>query len=64
MVVNGKAENLAQPISIADYLKQNDYQVQQVVVERNYEIISQENYESVMLQPEDIVEILSFVGGG
>jgi len=46
------------------YLKENGFNPEQLVVERNFEIISKEQFGSVTIQDEDVIEVLRFVGGG
>ena len=46
------------------YLMETGYDSSRVVVERNLEIVPQDQLESVIIQDEDSIEILRFVGGG
>ena len=49
------------------YCKSNegtDFNPEHLVVERNYEIIPKEQFASVTIQDEDVIEVLRFVGGG
>ena len=64
ITVNGKNVPLESPLTIADYLEKNQYQVNRIAVELNYEIIPKSDYASIFLKEEDILEIVSFVGGG
>ena len=64
MKINGTEVVLAVGISLLTYLRQQDYQLSRIAVEYNGEILKREQYESVILQPEDCLEIVSFVGGG
>lgn len=50
--------------TVWDYLEQHKYQVERVAVEYNGEILQRAQYQSVILQPDDVLEIVSFVGGG
>ena len=50
--------------SVWDYLEQHNYQMERVAVEYNGEILQRAQYQSVILQPDDVLEIVSFVGGG
>mgnify|MGYP002620553609 CR=1 FL=1 len=49
---------------ILEYLKENGFNPEHLVVERNYEIIPKEQFASVTIQDEDEIEVLRFVGGG
>ncbi len=49
---------------ILEYLKDAGYQLEKIVVERNLEIIPRDQLENVVIQENDSIEVLSFVGGG
>lgn len=61
--INGK-EEAAAGISLSDYLKANGYNPESIVIELNGEILNRNGYASVVLQENDVVEILMFMGGG
>lgn len=61
--INGKDEAAAGMV-LADYLQQNGYMLEAIAVECNEEIISKSQYGNYILKDDDIVEIVSFVGGG
>lgn len=63
MIVNGK-EMEFENITILKLLKNLNLDMDKVVVEVNFEIISTENYQNFMLNKEDKIEIISLVGGG
>lgn len=54
----------ANEIRLMDYLNENDYQVVRIAVECNEEIVPKAEYENFILHSGDVVEIVSFVGGG
>ena len=64
MKVNGNEITLAAGTSVLAYLQQQHYQLDRIAVEYNGEILKQAQYATVILQPEDHLEIVSFVGGG
>lgn len=64
IIINGKEINPEKAITVADYLKANQYQINRIAVELNYEILPKSSYASTFLKDGDIVEIVSFVGGG
>ena len=43
ITVNGKQIQLTSEMSVADYLKQNNYQINRIAVEMNEEILPTEN---------------------
>lgn len=61
--INGKEENPGN-ITLREYLNKNNYNLKIIAVERNEEIVSKNDYEKVYIQPDDVIEIVSFVGGG
>lgn len=61
--INGESVEI-DDISVAEYLKQEGYRTERIVVECNEEIVPKANYESFILHSGDVVEIVSFVGGG
>lgn len=61
--INGESKDIAGK-NLLDYLKENGFNPEQLVVERNFEIISKEQFGSVTIQDEDVIEVLRFVGGG
>ena len=56
MEINGKHTKLPEGTTILDYLEQNHYVLAQIAVEHNYA--------KVVLKDDDILEIVSFMGGG
>ena len=63
VMINGEAKEIAGK-NLLEYLKENGFNPEQLVVERNFEIISKEQFGSVTIQDEDVIEVLRFVGGG
>lgn len=63
VMINGEAKEIAGK-NLLEYLKENGFNPEQLVVERNFEIISKEQFGSVTIQDEDVIELLRFVGGG
>ena len=61
--INGEDKALA-GINLLEYLKDDGYQLEKIVVERNLEIIPRDQLENVVIQENDSIEVLSFVGGG
>ena len=61
--INGEERKLAGK-NLLEYLKESGFEPERVVVERNLEIIPQEKLGNVIIQDEDAIEVLRFVGGG
>ena len=64
ITVNGQAVSLEKPITVAEYLAQNQYRIERIAVEMNGEILHKKNYAAVTLKDGDKLEVVSFVGGG
>ena len=63
LIINGKSCN-AKGKLIAVYLSEEGYDLKRVAVEKNGEIVPKSQYENTAFENGDIVEIVSFVGGG
>ena len=63
LIVNGEEKNSA-GMTIAEFLQQEGYRLDYIVVERNLEIVPKEQFAMIQLQDNDTVEVLRFVGGG
>lgn len=61
--INGKEEAVA-GITLKDYLDQKNYPAGGIAVECNEQIVAKSRYEEYVLKDGDVVEIVSFVGGG
>lgn len=64
MIVNGKNIDYKERITVENLLEKLDLNMDEVVVEVNLNIISKENYSDILLNKEDKIEIINFVGGG
>lgn len=61
--ING-TEMAAAGKTVAEYLVTTDYDPKRIAVERNGDIVPRAQYAETVLQDGDVVEIVSFVGGG
>lgn len=62
--INGKNTPDAEGMTIAAYLKNTGYDAARIAVERNEVIINKCDYATAVIEDGDIIEIVSFVGGG
>ena len=62
--INGEDVRGVEGISVIDYLNNNGYNVNRVVVEKNLEVVPRDNMNNVLLEDGDHIEIIQFVGGG
>lgn len=64
VTINGHSIELKSSFTIADYLAQNNYKTDRIAVELNEAILPKDSYASTILKDGDVLEIVSFVGGG
>ena len=64
MKVNGVQEKLRERATLEEFLHSKGYALTKVAVELNGKIIPRREYASAILQDADILEVVSFVGGG
>ena len=61
--INGKEFDIAGK-TLADYLAATNYDPRRIAVERNGDIVPKSQYGETVLKDGDVIEIVSFVGGG
>ena len=62
--VNGESRELSAPISLAELINQLDLPAARIAVELNRAVVRRGEWSTTMLQDEDRIEIVHFVGGG
>lgn len=62
--INGKKVYLESGLTLAKYLAQEGFNPDHIIVEYNHEIIRKDCWDGIVLNQDDNLEILSFVGGG
>ena len=63
LTIIGNPQNAAGQ-TLADYLATTDYDPTRIAVERNGDIVPKAQYGETTLADGDVVEVVSFVGGG
>lgn len=61
--INGEEKEIAGK-NLLEYLKEAGFEPERVVVERNLDIIPKDEFGNTIIQDEDVIEVLQFVGGG
>ena len=61
--VNGKELDIA-GITISDYLKTTAYDLKYIAIEINTAIVPKAKYDETVIEDGDVIEVVSFVGGG
>lgn len=64
LIVNGEQREIDGEPSLADLVTQLDLPAARVAIELNREVVRRNNWSSTMLQEDDRLEIVHFVGGG
>lgn len=62
--VNGEPRELSGPTSLAELITQLDLPAARIAVELNRTVVRRNGWYTTMLQDDDRVEIVHFVGGG
>jgi thiazole synthase len=62
--VNGEAKELSGPLSLSELITQLDLPAARIAVEVNRNVVRRNDWSSTMLQEDDRLEIVHFVGGG
>ncbi len=65
LIVNGEAQEVETPITVAELIKKNNVaQPEMVSVQVNEQFLDHADYETVSLKDGDAVDFLYFMGGG
>ena len=62
--INGAETRLSAPVTVGTYLAEHSYRPDRIAVELNGRILPRQAYGTAMLGDDDVMEIVSFVGGG
>ena len=62
--INGRIEEIAKKLNMGELLAAKGLKPERVVIEHNHRIIPKDQLQAVVLNDNDNVEIVSFVGGG
>ena len=62
--INGETREVASGLTVQGLLAELGIDLRHVAVERNRELVPKDRFETETLQPDDALEIVTFVGGG
>ncbi len=62
--INGKQELLEEAGNLFNLVEKRRLNAERIVIEHNYKVVPREKWPAVMLNENDNIEIVSFVGGG
>ena len=61
--INGKEMDVAGKL-LSDYLAGTSYEEKRIAIERNGVILPKAKYSETVIEDGDVIEVVSFVGGG
>ena len=64
LTLNGKQASIEKPVTLDALVAAKGLCPDKIVVEHNFSIISKEDWSKITLKDQDMIEIVSFVGGG
>ena len=64
LFINGKPQNLPEPLTLSQLIEHLGMKGDRVAVELNREIVSRSHWQETQLREGDRLEIVHFVGGG
>lgn len=62
--INGRDETVSEKVNISALLAFKGIYASRVVVEHNFRILHRQEWLDIVLKENDIIEIISFMGGG
>lgn len=64
ITINGRVEEVATQLSLSGLVLARGLRLHEVAVEHNKRIVPKEQWPNTPLKDNDVIEIVSFVGGG
>ncbi len=64
IIINGKQEILNNKITLLELINLKELNPENIVIEYNEKIIKKEELNNTFINENDIIEMISFVGGG
>jgi sulfur carrier protein len=62
--INGAYEEVSNGLRLSELITRMKLRADQIAIELNQEVVRRSAWQSTILQPDDRVEIVHFVGGG
>jgi sulfur carrier protein len=62
--INGKFEEVSNGLRLSELIIRLKLRADQIAIELNQQVVRRSAWQSTILQPDDRVEIVHFVGGG
>ena len=64
VTLNGEPRELPGPLTVASLLAHLDIDARRVAVELNETVVKRARYDDTPIRPDDVIEVVNFVGGG
>lgn len=64
MKINGVQKECPTNLTVSEMLVQEGFVKERVAVELNAEIVAKDVYDTTVLKEDDVIEVVSFMGGG
>lgn len=64
IIINGEGKDVPEGLNVRSLIAHLAIPGERVAVEYNRDVLSREHWEVTLLQPDDRLEIVHFVGGG
>ncbi len=64
ILLNGKKTEIREEKTLKELINEKGLEPDRIVVEYNYQVLKQEEWEKTILKENDNLEVLRFVGGG
>lgn len=64
MTINGVSKTGYVNVTVEEMLQREGYKISQVAIELNEQILPKGQYEDTVLKEDDVIEVVSFMGGG
>lgn len=62
--INGENTPRADGMTVAEYAEEKKYKIKNIAVELNGAILRKADYGKTVIKADDVIEIVTFVGGG
>lgn len=64
ITINGEEKNGYDNVTVAEMVEKEGFSIARIAVEMNGNIVSKKNYNDTLIHAGDVIEVVSFVGGG
>lgn len=64
VTINGEKKDGYENSTIAEMVEKEGFSIARIAIEVNGSIVSKKNYNDTLIHAGDVIEVVSFVGGG